>query len=723
MAFGSKKRKEAETEMDREAPVDIDSGDEMDPMETDDGGEDERTEVPTKTKKGNPLHDEVVILSAGKGKNPGGSKSWQCKHCNKTFVSTSTRIQMHFFGAPIGKPAQIARCEALLSDRAKYRELYEKFRKGGSSKPASTVKPNPVADAFAIVERDAVDMAIMRCLCANGIPFNVLRSPQWSEMIAAINKAPKGYKSPSSEKARTSLLDACKRNVEQELAPVRKTWLTYGLSIVSDGWTNQKNKPLINVIASNSRGSMFLYAEDFSGIEKTGEAIAQYLLKAIDELGESNVLQVVTDNASNCKAAGREIEKVHKHIFWTPCVVHTLNLIFKDLAKSLPWIEETYSTGKALVNYMLNHQHGLAIFRANSKLDLLRVAKTRFASHYILLKRLSDCREALATTVVTKQWKDWMKHNASDKYAKIAVDTINSDEFWSEVESVLALTKPLFLMVKFSDGEGPKMGEIYERMDTMLGQIKDVMAEQDYPHKGDFPEVNNIVLSRWEKMSIPLHCLAFALCPEYYDSEYLKKPAPGGIPRKAPNQDKEVMRGVLEAFRKIADNDDERKIYQTKFTAFHMRKGMYALAAVQNDATTMSAIDWWSNYGSETPNLAALALKVLSQPISSSSAERNWSTYSYIHSVKRNRLNAKTADKLVYVHSNIRLLSRFSESYKADTYKWDANPDETSLEESRLKLEQLRWKGLVDDGNDDAPNDDQPGSSSKHKNARGRNKD
>ena len=197
-----------------------------------------------------------------------------------------------------------------------------------------------MADAFGMIERDAVDMAIMRCLCANGIPFNVLRSPQWSEMVAAINKGPKGYKSPSSEKARTSLLDACKRNVEQDLGALKNTWYatqqsiynayisylytatyevfdlfllirhTDGVSIVSDGWTNMKNKPLINVIASNSRGSMFLYADDFSGIEKTGEAIADYLLKAIEDIGASMVMQVVTDNASNCKAAGREIEKV-----------------------------------------------------------------------------------------------------------------------------------------------------------------------------------------------------------------------------------------------------------------------------------------------------------------------------------------------------------------------------------------------------------------------------
>ena len=44
-------------------------------------------------------------------------------------------------------------------------------------------------------------------------------------------------------------------------------------------------------------------------VEKTGE-IVQFLLKAIDDIGPTDVLQIVTDNASNCKAAGKEIENV-----------------------------------------------------------------------------------------------------------------------------------------------------------------------------------------------------------------------------------------------------------------------------------------------------------------------------------------------------------------------------------------------------------------------------
>ncbi|GFY93295.1 hypothetical protein Acr_08g0016910 [Actinidia rufa] len=129
-------------------------------------------------------------------------------------------------------------------------------------------------------------------------------------MVTDINRAPKGYKAPSFEKSRTTLLDEVKTSIEKELIHVKDTWYTDGVSIVSAGWSNVKKNPLINVLAVNSRGAMFLYAEDYSGVEKSGINIAKLLLQAIDEVGPSNVVQVLTDNAANCKVAGKEIEKI-----------------------------------------------------------------------------------------------------------------------------------------------------------------------------------------------------------------------------------------------------------------------------------------------------------------------------------------------------------------------------------------------------------------------------
>lgn len=94
----------------------------------------------------------------------------------------------------------------------------------GSSGATKNRMSGPLAQAFGVAERDAVDLKVMAFFVANGISFNAFRSPQYSEMVTAINNAPKGYKGPSSEKARTTLLDALKRSVDNDLSTVRDTW-------------------------------------------------------------------------------------------------------------------------------------------------------------------------------------------------------------------------------------------------------------------------------------------------------------------------------------------------------------------------------------------------------------------------------------------------------------------------------------------------------------------
>ena len=53
--------------------------------------------------------------------------------------------------------------------------------------------------------------------------------------------------------------------------------------------------------------------------------------------------------------------------------------------------------------------------------------------------------------------------------------------------------------------------------------------------------------------------------------------------------------------------------------------------------------------------LKNIAVKILSQTVSSSGCERNWSTFGLIHSKQRNRLKQKRLNDLVYVHYNLRL--------------------------------------------------------------------
>ena len=68
--------------------------------------------------------------------------------------------------------------------------------------------------------------------------------------------------------------------------------------------------------------------------------------------------------------------------------------------------------------------------------------------------------------------------------------------------------------------------------------------------------------------------------------------------------------------------------------------------------------EWWLNYGESAPILRKVAIKVLSQTTTPSNCERNWSTFSLIHTKVRNRLTMQKLNKLVYIHYNIKLRNR-----------------------------------------------------------------
>lgn len=72
-----------------------------------------------------------------------------------------------------------------------------------------------------------------------------------------------------------------------------------------------------------------------------------------------------------------------------------------------------------------------------------------------------------------------------------------------------------------------------------------------------------------------------------------------------------------------------------------------------------------------------------SKVASSSTSKRNWSTYSFIHSVKHNKLLSKRAEDLVYMHSNLHLLSHKQHDYKEGEMElWDIPPEDTNLDAS-----------------------------------------
>ena len=80
-------------------------------------------------------------------------------------------------------------------------------------------------------------------------------------------------------------------------------------------------------------------------------------------------------------------------------------------------------------------------------------------------------------------------------------------------------------------------------------------------------------------------------------------------------------------------------------------------------------------YGDNALEIKHLYTHLLSHISSSFTSDRNWSTYTFIHYIKRNKLTSRRAAKLVATHSSLRLANRKTPDYQMGTMKqWDVNP-------------------------------------------------
>jgi len=102
-------------------------------------------------------------------------------------------------------------------------------------------------------------------------------SPYWHDMVKTINEAPKGYKSPNYEKARTVLLDREITKFQRALRRFTDEWGDFGVFIVTNGWTNIRNLYLINILGVSTTGAMFLAVHDSSSIIAFAQNILEFL--------------------------------------------------------------------------------------------------------------------------------------------------------------------------------------------------------------------------------------------------------------------------------------------------------------------------------------------------------------------------------------------------------------------------------------------------------------
>ena len=105
-----------------------------------------------------------------------------------------------------------------------------------------------------------------------------------------------------------------------------------------------------------------------------------------------------------------------------------------------------------MIKFITNHSNTHGLFRTHSKLELLKIAKTRFSSYYLTFRCLLKVRESLAAMVSSPHWqvlKD--RATSADRQGFEQVEETALDPlFWARVREILNFTKPIYHMIHFA---------------------------------------------------------------------------------------------------------------------------------------------------------------------------------------------------------------------------------------------------------------------------------
>ncbi|KAI0493154.1 hypothetical protein KFK09_027430 [Dendrobium nobile] len=467
------------------------------------------------------------------------------------------------------------------------------------------------------------DLAVARWFYDSCIPLNAINSNFAQKAIDAIGAIGPGYKLPSYYKLRVNLLRDCKDECKLLIDSYKRSWSEIGCTLMADGWTDNRNRTLINFLVYCPRGVAFLKSVDASDITKDAKTLCSLFCEVVEWIGPHNVVQLVTDNAANYKKAGELLHERFGNIYWSPCSAHCLNLILKDIG-NMSHIQDLAQRASKVTIFVYNHVFVLAWLRKRDGWkEIIRPGATRFATTFITLKSMADHKLDLQAFITSKVFFD-SKISKTVKGKEVSA-IILDNKFWNDCLLASKLSGPLIRLLRIVDSdEKPSLGFLYDGMYKARKDIKLMFRNAKRMYK----PYTSIIKRRCDRqLRQGIHCAAYFLNPHFqHDKEIFCQKA-------------EVMQGLIEL---IGNKDICPKS-----------------TATMNEVRLFC--DSLESFGKPIALTMAKEMqpgKILSQTSSSSGCERNWSVFEQIHTKRRNHLEHQRLNDLVFVRYNLNLRHR-----------------------------------------------------------------
>ncbi|GAV87386.1 LOW QUALITY PROTEIN: DUF659 domain-containing protein, partial [Cephalotus follicularis] len=342
------------------------------------------------------------------------------------------------------------------------------------------------------------------------IPFNALQSPYFQPAIDATVEIGRGFKWPSYHEIRVGLLKDCKKKCQLLVETYRSNWEKNGCTIMADGWTDNRQRTLINFLVYCPTRLTFIKSVDASDAVKDAPTLVNSFFEVVEWVGPSNVVQMVTDNVANyTEEGGRLLHERYDNIYWSPCTAHCLNLLLKDIS-SMSHMDYLVSRASQVIIFVCNHITLVSWLKKRSGwMEIVHPVMTRFATSFITLS-IYDHKPDLQALVTSKHYTNHKLRTSKGKYFS---STILDNKFWDDCLIAIKVAAPIIRLLRIVDSdEKPSLGYVYECMFRIKMAIKNLFNNK----KKWYKPYTNLLKLRWDRhLRKNLHAVAYSLNPAF----------------------------------------------------------------------------------------------------------------------------------------------------------------------------------------------------------------
>ena len=394
-----------------------------------------------------------------------------------------------------------------------------------------------------------------------------------------------------------------------------------------------------------------------------------------------------------------------------------------DVAKEKA-VKDVIDEEATVVGWFSNHQFPLAKLRETTRAmlgsacELVKAGATRMGTHTLVGERLLKLKGPLQRTVVDPEYVAQKYKDAKDSEEQTGTGRVyrtnkgatttklvqEEDGFWSRVSTHVAVTKPVFKMLRRFDSSAPTVGKVY----SSWFELGEHLGATESSYKATALEKHE---ERWAYGHSDFAAAAYVVDPEFHEH--------------AQSENEEVTEGFNNVVERIAILHEVRKdlaIFEPQWkarvdfinnnpanlasydkfpsypstedpkvgefcqkvsaqlTLYRAKKGTFARTWVMAGAEKTPAYLWWDANGSSCPELQYVARLVLAQPASASICERINSEFAFVKDPRRNKLEHGKANKLVAIFHNCRLLKRMKKpAYVEPAIGWNTEDNHAGV--------------------------------------------